>query len=46
MMKTAKLITGVWQIIKLKKNIKSVFMNIDMYRDEELNKEDPSLIMN
>ena len=27
-----------------KRNIKSVFMNIDMYRDEELNKEDPTQI--
>ena len=27
-----------------KRNIKSVFMNIDMYRDEELNKDDPTQI--
>lgn len=27
-----------------KRNIKSVFMNIDMYRDEELNEDDPTQI--
>lgn len=27
-----------------KRNIKSVFMNIDMYRDEDLNKDDPTQI--
>ena len=38
-----------WNIKKSelqKRNIKSIYMNIDMYRDEKLNKDDPTAIEN